>query len=82
MGGHIHLPYVMALPNLARPLWVVQAGTAVSSRGRRGVPNSVNLLRWGTASDAGCCLVEQWDFAANIGTFVITAVNEIRPTRV
>lgn len=82
MGGHIHLPYVMALPNLARPMWAVQAGTAVSSRVRRGVPNSVNLLRWGAASDAGCCRVEQWDFAANIGAFVITAVNEIRPARV
>ena len=81
MGGHIHLPYVMALPNLARPLWVVQAGTAVSSRVRRGVPNSVNLLRWGVASDAGRCRVEQWDFEANVGAFVITAVNEIRPAR-
>jgi hypothetical protein len=34
MGGHIHLPYVMPLQGLARPLWVVQAGTAVSSRVR------------------------------------------------
>ena len=82
MGGHIHLPYVMALPNLVRPMWVVQAGTAVSSRVRRGVPNSVNLLRWGAALDAGCCRVEQWDFAANTGAFMITAVNEIRPARV
>ena len=47
MGGHIHLPYVMPLQGLARPMWVVQAGTAVSSRVREGVPNSVNLLRWG-----------------------------------
>ncbi len=81
MGGHIHLPYVMALPNLVRPLWVVQAGTAVSSRVRRGVPNSVNLLRWGAASDAGRCRVEQWDFEANVGTFEIAAVNDIRPAR-
>ena len=81
MGGHIHLPYVMALPNLARPMWVVQAGTAVSSRVRRGVPNSVNLLRWGGALDAGCCRVEQWDFAANVGAFVITAVSDIQPAR-
>jgi hypothetical protein len=46
MGGHIHLPYVMALHGLARPIWAVHAGTAVSSRVRQGVPNSVNLLRW------------------------------------
>jgi hypothetical protein len=35
MGGHIHLPYVMPLPGLARPMWAVQAGTAVSHRVRR-----------------------------------------------
>jgi 3',5'-cyclic AMP phosphodiesterase CpdA len=81
MGGHIHLPYVMALQGLARPMWVVQAGTAVSSRVRRGVPNSVNLLRWGAASDVGHCHVEQWSFEAKVGAFVITAVNEIRPAR-
>ncbi|MDP3626076.1 MAG: metallophosphoesterase, partial [Hydrogenophaga sp.] len=46
MGGHIHLPYVMALPGLARPMWAVQAGTAVSKRVRPGAPNSVNFVRW------------------------------------
>lgn len=49
MGGHIHLPYTLALHGLARRLWVVQAGTAVSSRTRSGVPNSVNVVRWGPA---------------------------------
>jgi hypothetical protein len=81
MGGHIHLPYVMNLPDLARPLWVVQAGTAVSSRVRRGVPNSVNLLRWGASSVAGCCLVEQWDFSDASQTFVRCKITEIRPAR-
>jgi 3',5'-cyclic AMP phosphodiesterase CpdA len=42
MGGHIHLPYVMPLQGLLRPLWAVQAGTAVSWRVRAGAPNSVN----------------------------------------
>jgi hypothetical protein len=27
MGGHIQLPYVLALRGLAQPIWVVQAGT-------------------------------------------------------
>lgn len=81
MGGHIHLPYVMNLPDLARPLWVVQAGTAVSSRVRRGVPNSVNLLRWGVSSVGGCCVVEQWDFSDASQTFVRCKVTEIRPAR-
>ncbi|MDH4451054.1 MAG: metallophosphoesterase [Rhodoferax sp.] len=81
MGGHIHLPYVLAMPGLARPLWVVQAGTAVSSRVRPGVPNSVNLLRWGAASEAGCCRVEQWDFSDANQTFVCCKVTDIRPIR-
>jgi len=30
MGGHIHLPYTLALQGLARLTWLLQAGTAVS----------------------------------------------------
>ena len=81
MGGHIHLPYVMPLQGLARPLWAVQAGTAVSSRVREGVPNSVNLLRWGADSAPGCCRIEQWDYAADVGEFVRARVSEIWPAR-
>lgn len=83
LGGHIHLPYVAALPGLARPMWAVQAGTAVSSRVRSGVPNSVNLLRWSAAANGGNCLVEQWDFAATSGCFVCAKTTPIpieRPT--
>ena len=79
MGGHIHLPYVIALPDLARPMWAVQAGTAVSSRVRDGVPNSVNLLRWGHGAPAGRCLIERWDYAAVSQTFVRTAVTDVQP---
>lgn len=82
MGGHIHLPYVMALKDLARPMWAVQAGTAVSTRVRPGVPNSVNLLRWGQDSTPGLCQIEQWDFAAGAGSFVRNTVSEVRPARV
>ena len=81
MGGHIHLPYVVALPGLARPMWVAQAGTAVSSRVREGVPNSVNLLRWGKDSAPGSCLIEQWDFSAGKGIFARAKVSEVRPAR-
>ncbi len=56
LGGHIHLPYVCALhesmPGLARRLWCVQAGTAISSRVRGRIPNSVNMLRWSGAQAA------------------------------
>lgn len=94
MGGHIHLPYTVALHGLARRLWAVQAGTAVSSRIRPGVPNSVNILRWGETGDvrddqahtshgAGdSCLIEQWDFTRDAQTFVRTAVTTVQPERV
>lgn len=81
MGGHIHLPYVIALNGLARALWVVQAGTAVSSRVRKGVPNSVNLLRWGLGAPPGCCLIEQWDFSAAAQAFVLVKTTVARPDR-
>ncbi|WP_394790736.1 metallophosphoesterase family protein [Rhodoferax sp.] len=79
LGGHIHLPYVAALPGLARPMWAVQAGTAVSSRLRAGVPNSVNLLRW-SAADARC-QVEQWDFAAAHSAFACVKVTALQVAR-
>jgi 3',5'-cyclic AMP phosphodiesterase CpdA len=81
MGGHIHLPYVMALQDMARPIWAVQAGTAVSSRVRKGVPNSVNLLRWGAGSAPGCCRVEQWDFSADVRAFLLAKVTDVQPAR-
>lgn len=93
MGGHIHLPYTMALPGWARELWVVQAGTAVSSRTRRGVPNSVNILRWGDTPGAQdqpsqgrqgsgrSCRIEQWDFSHEAQAFLCAGVTEVQPER-
>lgn len=81
MGGHIHLPYVMALHGLARSMWAVQSGTAVSSRVRKTVPNSVNLLRWGMDSSPGCCLIEQWDYSAADRAFIRAKITEVIPDR-
>jgi hypothetical protein len=81
LGGHIHLPYVMALAGLARPMWAVQAGTCVSRRVRAGAANSVNVLRWGGDTAPGCCLIEQWDYTAATHAFVCTGVTEIHPAR-
>lgn len=75
LGGHIHLPYVMPLfkppgkPRLKRRLWAVQAGTAVSARVREGIPNSVNLIRWGGVLPAGLCVIERWDYLATAHAF-------------
>jgi 3',5'-cyclic AMP phosphodiesterase CpdA len=67
LGGHIHLPYVIPLnerhPYLARRMWAVQAGTAVSSRLRHGANNSVNLIRYADGQrPAWTCSIERWDF--------------------
>ena len=75
LGGHIHLPFVRQLPGVARPMWAVQAGTALSSRVRAGAPNSVNLLRWQPSERT--CQVEQWDFAADAGVFACAKVTTL-----
>jgi 3',5'-cyclic AMP phosphodiesterase CpdA len=93
LGGHIHLPFTLAPQGLVRRLWVLQAGTAVSSRTRPEAPNSVNILRWGEAPSArdaqahtasaarGLCLIEQWDFACHDQVFVRTSVTPVQPER-
>ncbi|MES2941895.1 MAG: metallophosphoesterase [Pseudomonadota bacterium] len=74
MGGHIHLPYVCDLSSqlagLARHTWCVQAGTALSSRVRQGVPNSVNLLKYDAANQPLTCKVERWNYQASDSQFV------------
>jgi 3',5'-cyclic AMP phosphodiesterase CpdA len=81
LGGHIHLPFVMPLFGrslaLKRRLWVVQAGTAVSSRVREGIPNSVNLIRWGGVLPVGACVVERWDYLATAHAFARARVSAL-----
>lgn len=81
LGGHIHLPCVMPLTDLPRPLWVVQAGTAVSHRVRGEQPNSVNVLRWGQDAPPGHCVIERWDCAAAGPAFARAAVTAFEPLR-
>jgi 3',5'-cyclic AMP phosphodiesterase CpdA len=68
MGGHIHWPYActlrMTYRDLPRDAWVVQAGTALSSRVRDGVPNSVNVVRTVSGTRPRRCTVERWDYEA------------------
>lgn len=68
LGGHIHLPFVVPLharaPDIVgRPLWAVQAGTALSDRLRGGIGNSVNVI------DARhrAATVERWDLGEGVG---------------
>lgn len=62
LGGHIHLPYCCKVSTASRPLWVVQAGTALSSRVRNGIPNSVNFIRYDAAVTPLQCSIERWNF--------------------
>ena len=74
VGGHIHLPYVRPLHASANPIiremWAVQAGTALSSRVRGGIPNSVNIIRYEATAQRDCC-VEQWDFDLRSAQFLL-----------
>ena len=82
MGGHIHLPYVLKLSDLKRPMWAVQAGTAVSLRIRQGIPNSVNLLRWGADANADCCVMERWDYEITKQAFVRGTITKLNVDRI
>jgi 3',5'-cyclic AMP phosphodiesterase CpdA len=73
MGGHIHLPYFCdlstRLQGLERHLWCVQAGTALSTRVRQGIPNSVNLVRYDAANLNPHCQLERWDYESATAQF-------------
>ncbi|MDR5739707.1 MULTISPECIES: metallophosphoesterase family protein [unclassified Caballeronia] len=87
VGGHIHLPYVLPLhdtfANLPRRMWAVQAGTALSSRTRGSIGNSVNVIRYShDASDTGDAgarrvVVERWDYAESDDRFEQRARHEL-----
>ena len=82
VGGHIHLPFVLPLnerwPELPKPLWLAQAGTALSHRIRPGTGNSINLFRveervkpMKTVADLvqRHCEMERWDFVEQSQSF-------------
>ena len=88
MGGHIHLPYSCDLSSrmagLARRLWCVQAGTALSTRVREGIPNSVNLLRFNGLGQTGQpdqCVLERWDYQAGSQEFECVQSSNLALTR-
>lgn len=72
LGGHVHLPFARPLRLRygadAGSMWVVQAGTSLSTRVRAGKPNSLNLIRVGGARRA---TIERWDFDASSKRFAL-----------
>lgn len=86
LGGHIHLPYIHApcAPDpAAGAMWVVQAGTAVSSRIRHEAGNSFNLIRYGESARRADrnqirgCMVERWDYIDDEDRFVCGALTPL-----
>lgn len=82
LGGHIHLPYVLALHEqyvgLRRQVWAVQAGTAVSWRVRHDAGNSVNLLRYGGVQrNRRYVVVERWDYSEPRQSFLPATTKEL-----
>lgn len=74
IGGHIHLPYVWPLHGhhgeSGRRGWTAQAGTALSTRVRAGIPNSVNLIVHAVEQGHHHCRVERWDYSAQEEAFL------------
>jgi 3',5'-cyclic AMP phosphodiesterase CpdA len=74
LGGHIHWPFILALhgkfSHLKRRLWLIQAGTAVSSRIRHHADNSINILYYDKAAPVRHCRVERWDYKPVPSQFV------------
>ncbi len=82
LGGHIHLPYVLALhqqvAELPRRLWAIQAGTAVSSRVRHEVGNSVNLIRYSVqAARRREAVIERWDYVKSEQNFQAVEIKNL-----
>jgi hypothetical protein len=69
LAGHIHWPFVQRLQG-PRPIWAVNAGTAVSARVRDGIPQSCNLLRWDPAYPRVGGEVLRFDYSINLAEFV------------
>jgi 3',5'-cyclic AMP phosphodiesterase CpdA len=78
LGGHIHLPYVSdvcsKVKETRRPMYCVQAGTALSRRVRHGTPNSVNIVRWASPQPGAprACKLERWDYDVADDRFELT----------
>ena len=63
-----------------RPMYCVQAGTALSLRVRHNTPNSINVIRWESpAPDAPrTCKVERWDYDLADARFELTHPYELK----
>ena len=73
LAGHIHWPFAHRLEG-SRPMWAINAGTAISSRIRDGVPQSCNLLCFEPGRSRQTLALERWMFDAATGRFDCSVV--------
>lgn len=82
LGGHIHRPFISGLhhidASMPRPVWALQAGTAVSSRVRHDSSNSINLIRHAFDGRLRHCVVERWDYDGACDEFLMVESKEIQ----
>lgn len=83
LGGHIHRPFMCSLhdclADVRRRVWVVQAGTAMSTRIRHDSNNSVNLIRHGIDGMRRHCIVERWDYDDDADEFGLVQSMAVQP---
>jgi len=82
LGGHIHRPFMSGLhqidASLPRPVWAIQAGTAVSARIRHDSNNSINLIRHAFDGKQRHCVVERWDYDEACDDFMMVQSEEMQ----
>ena len=81
LGGHIHRPFACKLPKrltgVARTVWLIQAGTALSRRIRSDAGNSVNLIRYRGLASQRSCTYERWDYVESSQAFMLVDIQEL-----
>jgi len=85
MSGHVHRPFLLdASEQLLsgekqsdRPLWILNAGTAVSHRVRDNYPNSFNLLNFRQSDDGWLMDLERWDYASAESGFEVNMKRQV-----
>ena len=76
LGGHIHLPYCLPVISTSkRQAVVLQAGTGMSRRIRRGVPNSYNRIELQRRDRERHMRLERRDYDAALQRFTVREVH-------
>ncbi|MGZ8186825.1 MAG: hypothetical protein ACXWTL_10300, partial [Methylobacter sp.] len=72
------IPLHQKIAELTYPLWVIQAGPAVSVRVRWNAGNSVNIIRYQESDEPRHCKVEQWDYHDQQSGFLCVAKETLK----